>query len=81
MPVFWGTAGLQFQLFTNLLCSTLYSPRALSYTNHQHIKYITWPMQPNSYSHLNAQAYHTWKEHIRVSSTLIMPPALSNSPQ
>lgn len=24
---------------------------------------------------------HTWKEHIRVSSTLIMPPALSNSPQ
>lgn len=25
--------------------------------------------------------FNIWKEHIKVSSTLIMPPALSNSPQ
>lgn len=33
-------------------------------------------MNPSNYSRLR-----TWKEHIKDSSTLIMPPALSNSPQ
>lgn len=28
-----------------------------------------------------SEGFRIWKEHIRVSSTLIMPPALSNSPQ
>lgn len=32
-------------------------------------------------SSVKIHCFLTWKEHIRVSSTLIIPPALSNSPQ